>query len=425
MSVLSFNGEPWAAGLVWIPHKRRRGLIRQARANSATCYVRSGQQVGLAGDQGGDHEEVVSLAAALRESFTASSWIAAVADDDGKIALIRLDDDEFHEASDEVHESREDVVRLLEYGTGPANELHASPTLDLPGASPLILRDIPVSDDMRLQAIPFASSSSPAVLQATAVLAVVALLTATGWFYGPAIWEFFVPPPPPLPEQVLEEAPTVTIAVDSAALLEACDTALQERPPQHPAWRLERVTCWASLTDAAILALRPELRDRPALVLRWALESGRDIALNRRLIEDTLSMRTTGFVRGRQAWAVTELMPVLVRWKTEPGPTFLELRAAIDRQSGPWSTSISYEETRTADWAITITGDGPLARVRQALADVPGLEVLSLTRSANGEWRIAGRPLRPRTILESAFANLAQPIAAGVPPAEGETHANP
>ena len=412
MSILAISGEAWAAGLLWIPRKRGGGLEHHARANAAVAFAHTPRQTGLAGAEDGDPVGTVSLAAALQEHLAAQSWIAVVAADDGRIALIRCNAGRFDErAGDEVYASSDEVKRLLEAPTS-GYEIFASPSLDIDGATPLDLSTVGITDDMRLQPAPEAPATAGA-LRIVANLAVAGLVAFAAWDYRRDVWEIFFPPPP-APAVTVEGERELVAAIDSTALLAACDEALQAIPPGLPAWSLDEATCWAELVEAPVLQEIPDLHGRAALVLRWTLKSGHDIEIHRRLVEALFPLqRHVGFVHGTGAWAVTELGPVITEVDAAARPIFLDLRAEIDRRLGPWASAIAYSRGEADEWTIAITGTGPLARARKALDPVAGIEVLSLSRNAAGEWQIAARPLRPRVLLESTFLRLSQPMTGG------------
>ena len=64
----------------------------------------------------------------------------------------------------------------------------------------------------------------------------------------------------------------------------------------------------------------------------------------------------------------------------------------------------------------------PPAALAEAVAAVPGLELVRLARDATGEWRLEGRRVSPVSIPKSRFEELAKPAAQGnalVQPATG------
>ena len=140
------------------------------------------------------------------------------------------------------------------------------------------------------------------------------------------------------PEPVTAIAPptdprSFAVAVDSAALIEACRRALIDYPPWLPAWRIESLTCAARFADPELAALRPELAGRAVMLARWRLAPGHAEPLHRQLAEQHLSRWYAASVVDARAWAVLPLAPVLRIVETEP-PLFLALRRAVDRELG-------------------------------------------------------------------------------------------
>lgn len=432
MTVLTIAGEAWASDLQWTSPRRGSRLAREARSMGAVAYVDTPDQTGLADDTDGDPTGAISLAAAIRQHIIAGnwieteeadggmpSWIAAVEADDGRIALIRCDAGRFRENGDRVYTSLDEVRRLLGSSTS-GFALFSTSALGIPGADLLDVATLAIHDDMRLQAVPAAGAATRIGLTAIGILMGLGL-AAAGWLYGETLWELVFPPPPPPAVVEAPPDPIVTVAIDSPAMIAACDQALRHRPPQMPAWRLEQATCHAEIVDATVLEHFPGLRGRPALVLRWQLREGRNQAIHRRLTEALLASTAAGQVHLNTAWSVTPLHPVLVLTDTPP-PEFVPLRAEIDRRAGPWADSITYEQANANRWTITVKGRGPLARVRQALAPIAGLEVVTISL-ADGAWQVSARPLEPKALAESEYLRLAQPLA-GPEPASGGSHAD-
>ena len=413
MSLITVNQETFAAGLTWLPRCRGRALVNAAAEHAATAFVETEHQTGLAGDEEGDPVAAVSLAMAVRAVIDGDTWTAAVATDDGTWALVRSTAGRLAEDPRESRMERADAAGILGESTLP---VHAPPALGIEAATPLDLAPAPLTDAMRLEPVP-QQGGPRQVVTAAALLVLAACLAFAGWMYGRQVWDVFFPPPPP-PAEVEVERQVMTV-VDTGTFLALCDAALKARPPHLAGWRLDRATCHARLSDAPVLQRVPDLDGRPALELRWSLEDGHDIEINRRSMEVMLlSERHAGQVQGTEAWAVTALAPVIAEAVETPARTFLDLRAAVDRRIGAWATAIAY--TRQGHrWAITITGPDPLARFRQAIDGLPGIEVITLSRQ-DGVWRIAARPIEPWPVLESVYAVLTRPLDALI---TGDRHA--
>ena len=404
-SLLTIHGETFAAGLAWLPRAAPRSLRATARDLNATACVNTDHQTGFAAPDEGDPSATISLAVAVHAAVGSETWIAAIAADDGKVAVVRCAANRLEERPDQTRLDAEAATAILLQADQPR---HASPGLGIDSALPLDFSSIQTNDSMRLQPLP-AADRRRAVLQAVASIALLAGLAFAGWKFGQQVWEIFFPPEPE-PVAAVEERRVLTVT-DTDAFLALCDEALQARPPGFPGWRLDEAACQARLADTPVLDQIPGLAGRPALVLRWSLETGHDPEINRRLMEEVLlAGRGAGQVQGARAWAVTALDPVIVETQRIGPPVFRDLRAAVDRHVGAWASELSFAHDGR-DWRIVASGAGSLARLRQAVAAVPDLEVTAVSRSGDGTWRLTAQPLTAVVVLESVFATLTRPLA--------------
>ena len=217
------------------------------------------------------------------------------------------------------------------------------------------------------------------------------------------------------PEPVVAAPPTepdLAVAVDSAALIEACRRALIDYPPWLPAWRIENLACAARLEDPELVALRPELADRAVMLARWRLGSGHVEPLHRQLAEEHLSGWYAASVVDARAWAVLPLPPVLRIVETAP-PLFLAFRRTVDREFGVHGARIDYARDPQGGWTVRIVHSGPLSQLaglfREA-AGLDGLEITGLDRGAGGGWRLHGRPLAPEGMTRAELREAARTL---------------
>ena len=220
--------------------------------------------------------------------------------------------------------------------------------------------------------------------------------------------------PPPVVETVRPAVePVVTAAIDGPALIEACRRAMTRHPPWLPAWRTERVVCEARFSDEALLAVRPELRDRPVLTARWRLPPERSESLHRRVAEEHLAGWYAASVSGGRAWAVAPLDPV-VRPSDAAPPPFLAFRRAVDRRLGGPDARIEYASVggeRREDGIEVRVGTGlPLARMAALVGGVPGFEIVRLASDAAGAWRLEARRAAPVSMPRSLYERLTAEI---------------
>ena len=408
--MLTVGGRRFAAGLYWLERGNAASVARSARAFGRPWHVHWGEQTGYAADEeepGG----CPSLAASLQAHIAAPFWMALVEATDGRLALVKARDGAMLADGDEVFPDRASALEAFERSRDVGWALHATPGLvegEVAGVDPSALADDPA---MRLVAAPLARLSLPKVGRFLALAAVVAG-AAVMWSYRENVWRL-VAGPEPVAETEAPVEPPVTAALDAGVLIAGCRAALIDHPPYLPAWRTEQVSCEGRFADMALTAARPELEDRAVLVVRWRLETGRSEPLHRRIAEMHLSDWYAASVIGTRAWAVAPLEPVL-RLTTDAPPSFLEFRREVDRQFGARGTRIEYPGQSADGIEVRIVTRRPPALLAEAVAGVPGLELVRLARDAAGEWRMEGRRVSPVSIPKSRFEELAQP-ATGSP----------
>ena len=405
MSLLTIHGETFAAGMSWLPRVGDGDLAATARDLDASAFVHTDHQTGFAADDEGDPTSTISLAVAVHAAIGSPDWIAAIADDDGKVAVVRCASQRLEENPKEARLDAEAAAGILLRSDKPR---HAPPSLGIDTAQPLDLSGIRITDGMRLEPAP-APSRIRGVVKAVASVAILGGVALAGWQFGPLAWEIFFPPEPE-PVAVVEERRVMTVT-DTSAFLALCDAALRADPPGFPGWRLDEAACQPRLADTPILEEIPNLAGRPVLVLRWSLRSGHDPEINRRLMEEVLlAGRGAVQVQGSTAWAVTVLDPVIVETELTDPRQFRELRAAVDRHVGAWASDLSFAHDGRA-WRIVASGSGSLARLARATSAVPDIEVTAVSRAHDGTWRLTAQPLTPIVVLESVFETLTRPLA--------------
>ena len=334
--------------------------------------------------------------------------MALVEADDGRLALVKARDGAFLADGDEVFPDRASALEAFESSRDVGWTLFATPGLvegEVAEIDPSALADDPA---MRLSAAPLAGLKLPNVARVLAVAGGVAVL-ALAWSYRESLWRL-VAGPEPVAETEVPVEPPVTAALDPGALLAGCRRALADHPPYLPAWRTERVSCEGRFGDLALTAARPELEDRAVLVVRWRLETGRLEPLHRRIAEAHLSAWYAASVTGTRAWAVMPLEPVLRRYAAAP-PSLLEFREAVDRNFGTRGSRLEYPSRSADGIEVRIATRRPPGRLAEAVAAVPGLELVRLWRDAAGEWRLEGRRVSPVAMPRERFEKLTQSAA--------------
>ena len=411
MSVLTVGGRRFAAGLYWMERGGAASVARNARAFGRPWYVHWSGQTGFAADEE-DPAGCPSLAASLQAHIGAPFWMALVEASDGRFALVRARDGAILADGDEVFPDRVSALAAFDRARGlPGSSpvgwaLHATPGLvdgDVTDIDPAALADDP---GMRLAAAPLAWRGLPQVGRFLALAGAVAVL-AVVWTQREALWRLVAGPERVAEVEQAPVDPPVTAALDPRVLIAGCRKALMQHPPWLPAWRTERVSCEGRFSDPALTAARPELEGRAVMIVRWRLETGRPEPLHRRIAEAHLSEWYAASVTGATAWAVVPLEPVL-RLTDASSPSLLEFRDAVDRRFGTRGTRLEYPG-QVEGIEVRIATGRPLAALTDAIAAVPGLELVRLARTA-GEWRLEGRRVSPVSMPRARFDRLAEPV---------------
>ena len=407
MSVLTAGGRRFAAGLYWLERGGTASVARNARAFKRPWHVHWDGQTGYAADEESP-KDCPSLAASLQAHIALPSWMALVEADDGRLALVKARDGAFLADGDEVFCDRASALDAFERGRDAGWALHATPGLvdgDVTEIDPASLLDDPA---MRLAAAPLSMPGLPKVGRFMALAAVVAG-AAFVWMERETLWRLIAGPERVVEAEQEPVEPPVTAALDSGALIAGCRQALMAYPPYMPAWRTERVSCEGRFTDLALIGVRPELEDRAVLTVRWRLGSGRPEPLHRRIAETHLSHWYAASVGGDRAWAAIPLAPVL-RLSDDIPPSLLEFREAVDRQFGAHAARIQYDTQGDGIEVRIATGRVPFG-LADAVAAVPGLELVRFVRDGAGDWLLEGRRVSPVSMPRERFEQLTESVA--------------
>ena len=422
MSTILINGRPFAAGLYWL---ERAGLAATARAARRFarpwCVHRAGQTGYAGGAEGDTPEELPALAPALADSIESEFWMALVAGDaatgnstdtgdTGHYALIKVRDGAVLADGDEVFTGRDAAVEAFERARALGWDLYATPGLLSDGAD----RDVTDLDVSNLAAAPEnVLRRAPFTRIGRGRLALVLLLPAIiagvwiAWLQRDALLDWIAGPEPVVAAAPPTD-PDLAIAVDSAALIEACRRALIDYPPWLPAWRIESLACAARFSDPELAALRPELTGRAVMLARWRLGPGHAEPLHRQLAEQHLSRWYAASVVDARAWAVLPLGLVL-RISDRAPLSFLVFRRAVDRELGLRGARIDYARGPQGGWTVRIGHPGPLSQLADLFREAAGLagvEITALDRIAGGGWRLHGRPVAPEAMTRAGFREL-------------------
>ena len=395
MSRLALGGRDWAAGLAWTGDVRRAAVARSSRDLDLPVAVRTDQAAGFGPEA---CRGLPSLGLALVALLGPGPWVALVADDGGRRFLtVRAAEGtpipDGEELIEDERKARDRFAALTRHGW----EAFATPGLaeGVGGIDPAAPGSL-VTDAMLMVSAPRARTARRAALALPVLLALA----------GGAAWEFRAdirllvegPPPPPEPEP----EPLVAAVVDGAALIRHCRAMLRSRPTWLDGWSVGSVACDAR-SDAA--ELPEELRGlagRPALRVRWTFDDGRSAPLHRRLTERRLASWPLGNVGlDGTASAVAPLPPVLTAAPPDP-PSAVAVRRTADARLGALGMELAWRPVG-GRLAVSIRSRLPLPDIADAVASVPGLEVVRIERAGRGPWRLAARHAVPAALPESVF----------------------
>ena len=416
MSTILINGQPFAAGLYWLERSGPAATARAARRFARPWCVHRAGQTGYAGGTEDDAPEgLPALAPALVDSIESEFWMALAAGDaaagaSGRFALIKVRDGAVLADGDEVFTNRDAALEAFGRARALGWDLYATPGLLAGGAD----REVTELDVSSLAAAPEnVLRRAPFTRIGRAHLGLVLLLLAVlagvwiAWLQRDALLDW-IAGPEPVTAIAPPAEPELAVAVDSAALIEACRRALIDYPPWLPAWRIESLSCAARFADPELAALRPELAGRAVMLARWRLAPGHAEPLHRQLAEQHLSRWYAASVVDARAWAVLPLAPVLRIVETAP-PLFLAFRRAVDRELGLRGARIDYARGPQGGWTVRIGYPGPLSDLADLFREAGGLadlEITALDRGGDGGWRLHGRPVAPEAMTRAGFRAL-------------------
>ena len=193
--------------------------------------------------------------------------------DAGHYALIKVRDGAVLADGDEVFTGRDAAVEAFERARALGWDLYATPGLLAGGAdrdvTHLDVSNLAAAPENVLRRVPFTGLRRGRMSLALLLSAAIAGVWIA-WLQRDALLDWIAGPEPVVAAAPPTD-PDLAIAVDSAALIEACRRALIDYPPWLPAWRIESLACAARFSDPELAALRPELAGRAVMLVRWRL----------------------------------------------------------------------------------------------------------------------------------------------------------
>ncbi len=410
--VVVLGGRRFVAGLFWtkpgaeIDPKGRRQWAWSVELGEQTGWIP--KEAGLRGLEGAP-----SLAASLAEHIggsgddDAAGWVALLAAEDGRSALVRMKDGAIRTDGDQVFENAETAEDTVASARAEGAQVYgtAGAITDGGGWLEVDVGRLPEGGDeaglkrtgsgkSRLKVAGLSAAFLLLGVGAVAMLAPDMLFGLVGGGQK-AVMDVV---------EVVEAE--VSARIENGALVRACSDAEAEWPPYMPAWELTSVACYGWFLETELIGLRPELEGRAVMLVRWELPGKYVAALHRRIAEEHLAAWYLASVVERRAWAVVLLDPVLGRAEGEAALPYLEFRRQVDRHLGMQGAHIDYSD-KSGVVEVTVGFSRGLGRIEPVVADVPGFELVSLSRSGRGMWVLKGRQVASVWLKESLYWELA------------------
>lgn len=412
--VLELGGKRFVAGLSWsLKGEEGGGKGRRRRSWSVDCEDQVGRSSG--DDQLSGVDGVPSVAAAMTgylggaaEGGGEGGWLALLQADDGRFAAVRVRDGVLGPDGDVVLADAGAAAQSVEAARGEGANVYATQGAVTDGGVFVNvdvdrLAEVGASWGMRR------SGGGTTRLKAAGLGGALLALCAGGLMVlaPDTVFGLFERQKERVISGLLEQEPQVVARIDSVALVEACASALEARPPYMPAWEVSGIECHAWFTEWDFVTLRPELEGRAVMVVRWSLPAHYVAPLHRRIAEEHLSAWYIASVVETSAWAVAPLGPVLGPAEGEPVLPYLAFRREVDRHLGMQGGGIEYGgDSDTV--AVTVKLRQGLGRIAELVAAIPGFEVVSLA-GGDGGWVLEARPVAAVALKAGLFRELAGP----------------
>lgn len=417
--VLEFGGRKFVAGLYWVPPGVEQD--RAARRERA-WWVEWGEQTGWvprdAGLRGVDG--VPSLAASMAEYLRGvaddgaeSGWVALLKADDGRLALVRVREGVIGAGGDEVFRDAATAMASVGEARADGADVYETPGAVTDGGFVVEVDVAGLAEAGGDAGLKRGVGGTSRLRVALLSLALVALAAGGVAALAPDMLFGLFGGGKKSVVSVVEEAKADVFArIDSTALVEECGKAQVAWPPYLPAWQIRSIECHGWFDEVELIALRPELEGRAVMVVRWELPGQYVAALHRRIAEEHLTGWYLGSVVERSAWAVVPLGAVVGHAEGGPFLSYLEFRREVDRHFGMQGASIDYGGETDAVAVTVVLGQG-LGRIAGLVDDIPGFELVSLSRGSGREWVLEARPVTGFDLEESLFFELASRARAG------------
>ena len=406
MSVVRIHGLSFVAGLDWLPRGTVLDTAREARKVGSVWCAYDGDQTGYAGSAVEHEEGMAVLASALKAAISGDRWMALVASDDGKCAVVQVGDGVILGSGDRVFGSSAEAVEEVEEVRQPGWDVFATPGLIADGTD---FYGESLRGEILLERVPFAWVTRR-VARASGSLAAAMVLGVMGWGYREQLerlWKGSVEEAVKVVEDVQEER--LPVGLDSIALVEGCREAVRRFVPEMPGWQRVSLTCTARFAESELIAVRPVFQGRPVMAVQWRVAPGRSESIYRQIAEKHLVSwkRKTGAgfegqVEGGKAWVAVVLPPVAVVVNGAAKISQRVLRDLVDRRFAVVAKEIRHDEK---EGLVRIGIREPLVRIAKLLEGMEGFELLALAWSRKG-WVLEGRGASTVTMPVSKFRGL-------------------
>ncbi|WP_419905863.1 hypothetical protein [Kiloniella sp.] len=174
--------------------------------------------------------------------------------------------------------------------------------------------------------------------------------------------------------------PTVSF-VDPTSLLEACFTSLQSPPSELIGWDLTKVTCSPSSSNIGTSIGSP-LFGEPTLFYEWRIAANKNKAIFRRSAEKNLSEWNKGVVLDDTAFGFIPVKALKATFDSTQLPGKAAFRKQVDLVFGAITSDLHHSES-AGHWSVRFSTPLSLEQLAKRTAQVPGLRIMSVTKSGN------------------------------------------
>jgi len=407
--ILEFAGRRFAAGLFWVEpgaeveRSERRSWGWSLEWGGQTGWIP--REAGLKGLEG-----VPSVAACvagyLGSDGAEGGWVALLKADDDRFSVVRVQGGVITTGGDLVFGDAGAAMNAVEEARAEGADVYGTPGAVTDGGFFVELDVGGLPEVEREEALRQRGGRSSPLRVAGVSAAVLVLVLGGVWLIAPDwVFDLFGGRESVVQHVIRQSEEGVIARIDNGALVQACGAAQTVRPPYIQAWKLTRIECHGWFGESEVIGLRPELEGRAVMVVRWNLPKHYVAPLHRRIAEEHLGEWYLGSVVETSAWAVMPLGPVLQRADGDMSLSYLEFRREVDRHFGMQGGRIEYGAAAESASVTVLLRQG-LGRIAALVADVPGLELVSLSSEGGLAWLLKARQATGFEVKASLFRQL-------------------